>query len=451
MPFFPLPKYAHPDFSRPGVKPSGSVVIDQQSTYRPDHLWGFARGGYAKDFVGSIDSNAATGTAHVDSRGMRLSGTGNSFTFPDTDHSGNSSIFCDRDNFTISCAFSYTGTNSPGIIGDYTGTSNVSVLLFFSSGGQLNFRVRAGATVTNIASSASYNNGQRHSVVADWRDGTMNLWVDRQLVATGARTGTTTSGFSNTLQVGGYGGANTNNPSGTIEYISVSFNKSPIQGLLQDEFCFLKPAVGIQAFWSAGGGTNYPLTADVGALTLSGGTVTFTKDQSITLDVGALTLAGDAVTFTHNTGGVYELTADVGALTLGSDAATFSLGYNLTADVGALTIAGDAVTFSSGYNLTADVGDLTLSGDSVTFSKTQGITLDVGALTLSGGTATFTVGVLASPDCTTFLESIIVEAYFLTSYIDDSGEFYQSVIDGGPFFLESDIDGRDLFLEGGLC
>lgn len=451
MPFSPIGKYAHPDFSRPGVKPSGDVCLDLSGLGAYVSRAFVPQSGLADLIYGSLN---ATGSIYTKANtAVFAAATGEYLGYPD------SQVPSDELSVIFRVRRGSTGTYT-GICGDKDSANFATDDGFFinlrSDTSRIAWGVGSDQCKPQTSWSALDNTTDFFDVCCTYRKtGQLKIYVNgaepsSYLVQ---QTPALWTQSSTDFRIGNYY-TDAYPLAGVVEYLYVikkELSKNQIIEFHRSPYQILKPAYDIQGFWSAGGGTNYPLTADVGALTLSGGTVTFTKDQSITLDVGALTLAGDAVTFTHNTGGVYELTADVGALTLGSDAATFSLGYNLTADVGALTIAGDAVTFSSGYNLTADVGALTLSGDSVAFSKTQGITLDVGALTLSGGTATFTVGVLASPDCTTFLESIIVEAYFLTSYIDDSGEFYQSVIDGGPFFLESDITGEDLFLEGGLC
>jgi hypothetical protein len=131
-----------------------------------------------------------------------------------------------------------------------------------------------------------------------------------------------------------------------------------------------------------------PLTADVGAFTLSGQAVSF--DQALSAGTGAFTLAGQDVAF-----GI-TLAADVGAFVLAGQDVSFA--DTMQADVGSFTLAGQDVAF--GLALAADVGAFTLSGQDVSFGDTMAA--DVGAFVFAGQDANLLTGSSFSVDVGAF-------------------------------------------------
>jgi hypothetical protein len=115
-------------------------------------------------------------------------------------------------------------------------------VVYMTSGGQLDFGVQTGTTDT-IQSSASYNDGQWHFVVATQGSDGMRLYVDGQLVASDS---TATAGsYVGNWQLGGY--------------LSSSWPNQPaaaFSGSMSDAALFMSEltASQVQAEYSAGGG-----------------------------------------------------------------------------------------------------------------------------------------------------------------------------------------------------
>lgn len=140
----------------------------------------------------------------------------------------------------------------------------------------------------------------------------------------------------------------------------------------------------------AGGATNYSLTADVGAYSLTGidATLTYTPasvNYSLTADAGTYALTGvDAgLTFAR------RLLADAGSYSLmGIDATLVYVpgggAYTLTADTGAYSLTGNDAGLTFARSMTADVGSYTLNGVDAGLVVGRRLTADTGAYALAG-------------------------------------------------------------------
>lgn len=136
--------------------------------------------------------------------------------------------------------------------------------------------------------------------------------------------------------------------------------------------------------------TNYTLTCDVGAYTLTGVAAALRRGYTLTANTGNYAITGQAATTKRG----YSLTADVGSYSLTGQAATFPRDYSLTADCGSYSLTGEdaTLTFSAGstaYSLVCDVGAYSLTGQDATLTYTPGaanysLTCDTGAYSLSG-------------------------------------------------------------------
>lgn len=132
--------------------------------------------------------------------------------------------------------------------------------------------------------------------------------------------------------------------------------------------------------------TNYTLTCDTGAYTLTGDAATTSRGVRMTGDVGAYALTGQAATTSRG----YALTGDVGAYSLTGETAGTQAGFRIGADTGAYSLTGVNAGTTAGRRLVADVGAYSLTGQSATTSKGTRLVADVGAYTLTGQDATLT-------------------------------------------------------------
>lgn len=112
-----------------------------------------------------------------------------------------------------------------------------------------------------------------------------------------------------------------------------------------------------------GGATNYTLTADAGAYTLSGVDAVLTRGIRLTADAGAYSLTGVDAALTYTPGsGAYTLTADTGSYTLSGNDAGLTFARSMAADVGSYTLSGVDAGLVLGRSLTAETGAYALAG-----------------------------------------------------------------------------------------
>lgn len=142
-----------------------------------------------------------------------------------------------------------------------------------------------------------------------------------------------------------------------------------------------------------GGATNYTLTADVGAYTLTGEAATTSRGVRMTGDVGSYALTGQDATTSRG----YSLTGDVGAYSLTGESAGTQAGFRIGADTGAYSLTGQdaTLTYSQGttnYTLTAETGNYTLTGVDAGTIAGRRLVADVGAYSLTGQNATTSKG-----------------------------------------------------------
>lgn len=169
------------------------------------------------------------------------------------------------------------------------------------------------------------------------------------------------------------------------------------------------------------------LTADPGALTLTGATAGFTVTLAATL--GALAFTGAEATLAETT----ALTADPSELTLlGADANT---DITMVGDAGTLTFTGGEAVFTQTTTLTADPGSLVLSGSDADFIETIVLAADPGALLLTGADATLDAGeditLVADPAILTLSGAI---AAFVQTQVADPSEL--TLVGGEADFTE---------------
>ncbi len=140
---------------------------------------------------------------------------------------------------------------------------------------------------------------------------------------------------------------------------------------------------------AGGGATNYSLTCDTGAYTLTGESATTSRGVRMTGDVGSYALTGQDATTSRG----YSLTGGVGAYSLTGESAGTQAGFRIGADTGAYSLTGQNATTSKGTRLVADIGTYTLTGQDATLTATATVNYtlpcETGVYSLDGGAATF--------------------------------------------------------------
>jgi len=154
-------------------------------------------------------------------------------------------------------------------------------------------------------------------------------------------------------------------------------------------------------------GTDYPITASVGAFTLTGVITALQIGLQLIASVGTFALTGITTglkfgkTLIANTGtfvltGIEavliaggRLSAEVGTFVLTGIDATLAIPRRFLAEVGEFTLTGIDITFQSGKGMIASVGTFALTGFDAIFGLGKGMVTSVGNFTLTGFTVTF--------------------------------------------------------------
>lgn len=158
--------------------------------------------------------------------------------------------------------------------------------------------------------------------------------------------------------------------------------------LHEDAWSLVAPASLAQGwrFAAAGGVTNYTLTADAGAFSLTGTPTGFLRGIKLAADAQSYALTGIAAGFTYNR----PMTASVGTFTLTGQAAGLTAARILVADPAAFTLSGLATGLLFGHYLAADAASLTLTGTATGLVAARLLAADLGAVTLTGVAAGLT-------------------------------------------------------------
>lgn len=132
--------------------------------------------------------------------------------------------------------------------------------------------------------------------------------------------------------------------------------------------------------------SNYSLTADAGAFTLSGQSAGVLRALAVSGDVGTFSLTGQSA----------------GALatrTISSDAANFALGgqnagllaaYSVSAAASSFSLTGQDAALLKGFSITFDVGTFNETGQNAGLLATRQISTDAGSFSVSSQDATLT-------------------------------------------------------------
>lgn len=458
-----LPKQFHPDFSRPGVKPTGAVEIDWSNP--------LARGlSFAVFFEGGTD-RAILGHAPTMNQGTN---TAQGYV-----QNGKQDLVYGAGDFTVThdgtVLFDYEQVNTPHSGANVFRTNNNGIALMRSGDGFQFTSSYSRVTIHNVDAVAFFTIGAKSKVALSWRGAgerilTINGVSDTKTITSFAYADSplTIMRYSPDSRTVYYCG-------GRMKYFlkfDRALSEAEKAAINEDPYQILKPAQPMMLFLPAGGTTGYTLNADVNANTLGGDGVSLLANRSLAADVNSFTLGADGVTLSSgitlvadvNTltvgGDDVALTAnrligaDVNAITLGGDGVDLTAGWTFSADVNALTLGGDDVTltYTSGatYTLTADAGAYTVSSDGVDLLANRLLTADARAYILSADSVTLSVGVVDTDDCYVWLQSQITDVAYTVSAINVNN-YLVSDVDDTAQYLTSAFGAESIYLESCIC
>ena len=150
---------------------------------------------------------------------------------------------------------------------------------------------------------------------------------------------------------------------------------------------------------SGGGGSPYTLTADAGAIAITGNAAGLSVNRTLTADAGALSITGNAATLAFNR----ALIADTANVAITGNAASLVFTpvggptYTLPADSAAVAISGASTSLVRGYNLTASAGAVSISASDAALIATRKLIADAYAAVIAGADATLTYTPITYP------------------------------------------------------
>ncbi len=137
---------------------------------------------------------------------------------------------------------------------------------------------------------------------------------------------------------------------------------------------------------------SYTLTANSGAVTLTGSNATLKVSRTLVANSAAIALSGTTATLRLSK----TLTAQSGAVTLAGQQATLRTARSLTANSGSVTLAGTQANIRLARLLAGNSGTVTLAGQTATLTYTplaasNVLTCEPGEIALSGSSAELSV------------------------------------------------------------
>ena len=150
---------------------------------------------------------------------------------------------------------------------------------------------------------------------------------------------------------------------------------------------------------SGGGGSPYTLTADAGALAITGNAAGLSVNRTLTAGAGALSITGNAATLAFNR----ALIADTANVAITGNAASLVFTpvggptYTLPADSASIAISSAATSLVRGYNLALDAGAVSISASDAALIATRKLIADAYAAVIAGYDATLTYTPIVYP------------------------------------------------------
>lgn len=302
---------------------------------------------------------------------------------------------------SFSVAFEF---NPESIVGDHfffskgdvnAGTRDAGYWLFTSTGGYIELRISDNGTLTathNVtvqATSAGITAGNTYFIVftfdAPTETATMYInGVSQSLTYSGSM-GTTIRNSTDRFNIG-----TRESNGGGQSYFDGWIRKFAFWGervLTSDDAAELWNSGSVIDYEDFGGGgaTEYTLTAETGAFTLTGNAAVFPISRRLTTETGSFVLSGVAAALNRST----RIVAEAGAFVLTGIDASFEFGKRLLAETGSFTLTGNDVAFTRHYHMAAEVGSFALTGQDASFTAARTFTAETGAFTLTGNDIEF--------------------------------------------------------------
>ena len=141
---------------------------------------------------------------------------------------------------------------------------------------------------------------------------------------------------------------------------------------------------GIDATLTVGGG-NPVLTAEAGAITITGAAAGLELNQVVAAAAGSVTIAGFDAALT--TAGDFEILAEAGNVTIAGAIAGLELNQVVAADAGAIAITGAAAGLELNQVVAADAGAIAITGAAASLELNQVVAAEAGAIAITGAAA----------------------------------------------------------------
>jgi len=392
------------------------TVPSVSSTYGRNNVW--------SDYVAVHHMQEASGT-RVDStgNGNNLSSSG---LDANIDGKLGKAVDLETDNNSYLSAGNVARVNASGFTLSAWMNKESNVFGYLAQRGagdsDLNYRIEIGATsgggfyrkvgsnMRNATHSQSWSTGVDYMIQATQGSNGGKLYRNKTQIASDGFTGNISGGDNGNYVVGARdrGSGATNHFDGWIDEFRIKASEDSVSRMNTEYENQNAPAT----FSSAGdeegsSGTDYPITASVGAFTLTGVITALQIGLQLIASVGTFALTGIATGFKFgktliaNTGtfvltGIEavliaggRLSAEVGTFVLTGIDATLAIPRRFLAEVGEFTLTGIDINFRSGKAMIASVGTFALTGFDALFGLGKGMMTSVGNFTLTGFTVTF--------------------------------------------------------------
>ncbi len=168
---------------------------------------------------------------------------------------------------------------------------------------------------------------------------------------------------------------------GWVGYWTRRLDRGEHRLLHEDAWSLVAPASLVQGWRFAGAGsTAYTLTADAGALAITGPATALTVGRLLAADLGTVALSGQGAGLAFGR----VLSAGGASVALTGIAAGLTVARALTADLGIFTASGVAAGLLAGRGLAAATGTYTLTGSAAGLLTARQIAAAPGTVTLAG-------------------------------------------------------------------
>ena len=393
-----LPKYYHPDFAFPFVRPLGNVVIDRSAP--ESHYLTFAWQAHGRQTRDIVSGGVPTleGTPSFNGRDVVFDGSGDKLVFGNTGEVISTTepfcIIAETNLADFSSSFNAVlsiQSNGHAFTIGYSNNGSYDDIYFGSSSTWMQGASEHPKSVVGRIRLAVIYNGQGSGSVGNFR-----VFVNE--VESATITSSTFTGITNETAIGGNTDAGQDFDGGVSwAYIYRGIPEALAETIIHRPHNVLKPAVPITYFLPSAGGAS-TLTADSGSYTYTGANADLQRGLIISADSGSYSYTGTNVDLLNGV----NLPADSGAYTYTGTAATLTFSpvgdFTLTADSGAYSYTGTNVELQRGLSLAADSGAYTYAGTDAALLRGLILASDSGAYSYTGTNADLNPGFSLTAD-----------------------------------------------------